>query len=86
MMAHPAHTAKMKFIICMGPYFLQAKSDKLENDFFNAIFGEWITRWPLKKENYPDLDFLRHTVENSKKVNHFLFKTMTLVSADGHTL
>jgi hypothetical protein len=56
------------FIKNLGPYHkLALAQDQLE-PFLNRIYTLWFFRWPLRKTDYYDEDFLQHDKGKKKKV------------------
>ncbi len=43
---------KARFVHQMGPYYLQAKSEELQEEFFAAVFTHYCDRWPLDISGY----------------------------------
>ena len=58
---------KARFVHCMGPYYLQAKSEEMEEEFFAVVFTHHCDRWPVDISRYPDLESREVDMESKKK-------------------
>ena len=43
---------QVRFVHRMGPYYLQAKSEEMEEEFFAAVFNHHCDRWPVDTAGY----------------------------------
>jgi len=66
-----------RYVSKIAPFFWQAKTEGKEEDFLTALYGHWFDRWPVKAENYDDLDLMKHAVEFQKRVCFTLLRAPT---------
>lgn len=58
---------KVRFVHRMGPYYLQAESEGMEEEFFAAVFTHHCDRWPVDISGYLDPDSRVADMERKKR-------------------
>ena len=60
--------AKRGFILRMGSFYLQAKSEGKVDEFFDIVFVQYCDRWPIDTTKYFDADFMESDMKRQKAV------------------
>ena len=59
---------KRRFILQMGSYYLQAKGEGKDDEFFNVVFVHYCDRWPIDTTKYFDAEFMESDMKRQKAV------------------